>query len=458
MFERIERIVPFTFVFVCALTISFRLMGVIPPIVSPDEFDVSRTIFADAGIGGLLAVFAIVISLTLMGIQFASQEYTHRVMNTYLTSPMLWTMMGSYLITVLYNLYMVALLRHPFNPVFADVSVILQSLCLVLLVPHFVIAVFHLKPDSTISRLLNSLDHNYLKSIKSFLGGEKSHVPHKVDRLLPVVEMVEKCIERGDRATVRAGLEEMLVCYRRFVTSENEVWLSRYFLDYFLRLGREAVIEADDDSIAQVLEVLGEIGRSSYTTTVASLTVNHIHTIGSNALRKEYDVAVEQMIDSLQRIVIASPTADTVEHIFDSYGEIARQLFSLDKKTLVLYFAKRLSEITSVLVEKQDIHGLKKWTAVLEDVGRLAVARDMRDVVHTSIQAMCQAGTCAAQKQLAVCDSLVDSLVRIEREISKTDRELFSEINFAKQEIEKCQKKYCVEVQKDAGIETSDLW
>lgn len=60
MLERFERIIPFTLVLVCAVTISFRLTGVIPSIVSPDEIDISRTIFVDAGIGGLLAVFAIV--------------------------------------------------------------------------------------------------------------------------------------------------------------------------------------------------------------------------------------------------------------------------------------------------------------------------------------------------------------------------------------------------------------
>lgn len=340
--ERIEKIVPLTLITLCIAAIVLRITGIIPSIVATTEFETSRTLFIDAGIGGLLAVFAIVISLTLMGIQFASQEYTHRVMNTYLASVMLWAMMGSYLVTVLYNLYMTALLKQPINTIYADISLILQSLCLILLIPHFVIAVFHLKPDYTITRLLHTVNKEYLESIKGYLGEGNNHVPHKVDRLLPAVEILEKSIERGDRATVRVGLEDMLVCYHRYITSGNEVWLARYFLDYFLRLGREAVIEADDDSIVQVLEVLGEIGYSTSSPSVATFAVANIRTIGSIALKKEYDAAVEQMIDSLQRIITGTGSEEMVERIFESYSEIVRQLFALDKKQLILFLPSDL--------------------------------------------------------------------------------------------------------------------
>lgn len=458
LLERLEKIIPLGLLFLCAVAIVLRVIGVLPHILASGELDMSRTIFVDAGIGGLLAVFAIVISLTLMGIQFASQEYTHRVMNTYLSSVMLWTMMLSYLFTVLYNLYMTAFLDTPVKSVFADVSIILQTLCLVLLVPHFVIAVFHLKPDYTINRILRSLNLTYLASIKPYLADGQSRVPHKVDRLLPAVEIIEKCIERGDRATVRVGLEDLLVCYHKFITRENEVWLSRYFLDYFLRLGREAVIEADDDSVVQVLEVFGEVGVSISSPAIASMAVSHIRNIGSTALKKEFDAAVEQMIDSLRQVALSTGSPDMFGRIFDTYSEITRQLFSQDKKVLILFFIRRLSEMGGALIERQDNAGLKRIVAVMEDIGQLAVTAKMRDVVHEVIQAYYGCGTKAARKEMDACDTAIESLVRIERQISKTDRELFSEVNFAKQEIEQSRVKHAAAAPEDTGIQTSDLW
>jgi hypothetical protein len=456
--KRIEKVLSISLVSLCILAIILRILGILPPIIVSNDIGTSQMIFAGTGIQGLLAVFAIVISLTLMGIQFASQQYTHRVMNTFVRSYMLWTMIGSYLITVLYNLYMTAILHDPVNTLMADISVILQSLCLVLLVPHFVVSLFQMKPDYTINSVLNSVSKDYLHSIKSYLIADKINVPHKIDRLLPAVEILEKSIELGDRATVRMGIEEMLACYRRFVHQENEEWQAKYFLDYFLRLGREAVIEADDDSIAQILEAFGEIGNSTENSAVIYLIVNNIRTIGSAALKKEYDAAVEQMIDSLQSIAIKTPSPDITERILYSLGEIGAQLFTLDKKLLILYLTKRMSEMPVFLVEKKDFSGLKKWAIVLEDTGRIAVGREMRDVVRVVIQSLYQAGINVAKVQADVCDAIIETLVRMERKLPKTDRELYSEINFAKQEIEQNLKRYRADEAKESRIETSDLW
>jgi hypothetical protein len=130
----------------------------------------------------------------------------------------------------------------------------------------------------------------------------------------------------------------------------------------------------------------------------------------------------------------------------------------MDKKVLILFFTRRLAEIVGTLIERQDSDGLKKLMAVIEDIGHLSVNARLRDVIHEVIQAFYHAGTSAARKQLPVCDSLIESLVRIERQISKTDRELYSEINFAKQEIERCLKANTVEEERTSGIQTSDLW
>lgn len=456
--ERVEKILPLSLISICMLGIILRLSGVIPPIVATAEFEISRTIFIDAGIGGLLAVFAIVISLTLMGIQFASQEYTHRVMNTYMQSFMLWSMMGSYLFTVLFNLYMTAFIQQPINTVYADISIMLQSLCLILLIPHFIFAVFHLKPDYTIYRLLDSIDISYLVSIKEFINKGKSNVPHKIDRLLPAIEIIEKSIERGDRATVRIGLEKLLESYSKYVKSDNEEWLSRYFLDYLLRLGRESVIEADDDSIVQVLEMFGEIGRTTASLNVVNLVVNNIRNIGNSALKKEFDAAVEQMIDSLFNILTKTENIEAAQQIIVSYGEIVRQLFHMEKKQLILYLTNRLSKLTETPVLVSNITILKQWTGVLEDIGHLAVKQHMLEVIHVIIDVLYQIGVTVAKQNHEMANYVIECLVRIEQSIVQKDRGLYSEINYAKQEIQKIQNQYAPKTEEKSSIDTSDLW
>ena len=328
--EQVEKAIPLTLILIFATLIGLRGAGVIPPIVATDTFETSRTIFVDAGIGGLLTVLAIVISLTIMSIQFASQVYTHRLMNTYMKSFMLWSMIGIYITTILYNLYMTAIMKTPINTTYSDVSVLLQSLCLIMIIPHFVIAVIHLKPDFTIGIILRSIDKEYIASLESFISKGKGRVPSKVDRLLPAVEIIEKSIERGDRETVRVALEELYDCYQKNINSGNEDWAARYFIDYLLRIGREAIIEADDDSIVQVLRMLSDIGSSISAVNVSRVVVDDINTIGLGALKKDLDAGVEQMIDSLQQILRSNATDEISHKIFDSYGNLTE-----DRKSVV---------------------------------------------------------------------------------------------------------------------------
>ena len=456
--ERLDKVLPLTLITLVLIIIGLRVAGVFPPILATDEFEISRTIFIDAGIGGLLAVLAIVISLTLMGIQFASQEYTHRVMNTYLKSYMLWSMIISYIATVLYNLYMTASMQPTPDTIYAEISVLLQSLCLIMLIPHFIMAVIHLKPDYTIGRILRSVNQDYILSLERHIGDGKGRVPTTIDRLLPAVEIIERSISRGDRETVRWALEGIQGCYEQYVNPENEHWAARYFLDYLLRIGREAVIEADDDSIVQVLNMLGDIGSSTSTVSSCQIVIEEITTIGLGAVKKDYDAAGEQTIDSLQQIMLAGVTEKALDTMFKSVDELTELLFSLDKRRLIKYLTDRLSGVTDVMIANQDHAMINKWCAALEKIGRNAVINKLRDIVNDTIQAFYHVGTLATRNQLDIVSQVIEPLLRIEREVDPGDRELVSEIEYVKKEIEEETQKNTVEDEKETGIDTSDLW
>jgi len=453
-----EKVVPLTLIAVFLFVILLRVSGVIPTILTTDEFEISRTIFVDAGIGGLLAVLAIVISLTLMGIQFASQEYTHRVMNTYMKSVMLWSMIITYIATVLYNLYMTAFLKLPVDTMYADISVLLQTLCLIMLVPHFINAVIHLRPDYTLGRIMRTIDEEYVSSLHGFLTEGRGRVPSEVDRLLPAVEIIEKSIARGDRETVRVALEGIHDLYNRYVTPENEDWVARYFLDYLLRIGREAIIEADDDSLVQVLGVFGDIGVSASGMTAARKVVEDIDIIGIGALRKDYDAAVEQMVDSLHQMLRPEAAEETCEAIFSSSSELADQLFLLAKKRLIRYLIGSLANLRETVLENQERGWIKNWSSVMEIVGRSAVAHRFRDVVHEAIQGFYLMGTSAARREQDSTSYTIEPLLRMEREVAQQDRELVAEIEYVKNEIEQAIRKHVTGEEAEAGIDTSDLW
>ncbi|MBI4216784.1 MAG: DUF2254 domain-containing protein [Chloroflexi bacterium] len=456
--EHLEKVLPLTLIAIFGALIGLRVGGILPSFLATGEFDISLNLLINSGIGGVLFILTMVISISIMTIQFASQEYTHRVMTTYIRSFMVWSMIGVYLATILYDLYLTASLTRPVNPLWADVSVLLQSLCFIMLVPHVVITVAYLRPDLTIGRILRSVDRKYISTIEPALRRGKGQIPSKVDRLLLAVEVIEKCLERGDRATVRVALEDLHACCQRWVKAENEAWLSPYFLSYLLRLGRQAIIEGDDDSMAQVLAILGEIGGSLASVEARQVVIEDINTLGLGALKGDYDVAVEQMIDSLERILRSPLPEAPTSRIFDICGELAAHLFPADKRRLIRHLIGSLAGLTEMAVAKQERALIRKWSVLMEEIGRAAISHKFRDEAHRSIQAFYHMGTLGAQNGVDATGYVVESLVRMEREVGAGDRELLGEIEYAKKEVEGSRRKHGAAEKEEGGIDTSDLW
>ena len=56
-----------------------------------------RSIYTDIGVQTTAGIFAIVMSLSLVAIQFAAQEYSHRIMEYYIKSVIFWSTVVVYL-------------------------------------------------------------------------------------------------------------------------------------------------------------------------------------------------------------------------------------------------------------------------------------------------------------------------------------------------------------------------
>ncbi len=454
--DKVDKLVPLGLISIFTILILLRILGIIPHIIATDEFEVSRTLLMDGGVGTLVSVFSIVISLSLMGVQTASQEYTHRIMKTYLKSVMLWSMFVIYIGTVLYNIYMVAFLQPVPNTLYTDIAVLLISLCLVMLIPHFLIGLAYLKPDSIIDIILKAVDREYIAHITGTLE-QHEQLADSDDRLLPAVEIIEKCIGKGDRATVRVALDSMYNSFTRNVDSRNEDSVTRYFLDYFLRIGREALIEKDDDSLVQVLGIMRNISEGVSSPGITKAAIEDISDIGLGAAKEEFDGAVEQMIDSLKKIVQTRKSDDTVTMTLDTYDGLSLALFPLRKKGLIIHLLDALMELGKMIVEKRSGTLTTRYLSVVEGTGISAIREKIREASHHVVLALCEFGCALARNGEASARYAVESLIRLEREAG-VDRELVSEIDFAKKQVESCIAPEAGNEKGTAGLDTSDLW
>ncbi len=433
------------------------IIGVITDVISfrfaTANIESALHIFAHPGVGALAGILAIVISLTLMAVQFASQEYSHRIMGAYIKSTTFWSLIGVYTFAILYNVYAIGSVGETVEPKVVEVSMLLTTLCLILLIPHFVFTMAHLRPNFIISEIFRTMDSKYLDSIKKYSQGGRLVVPSEEDRLLPAIETIEKSIKKGDRTTTRTALDELYDYYSNLASDAPEEYKRQYFMDYMLRIGREAILSVDDDSVVQILEMLGRAGSSS----PSKLVVEHTQMLGIGALKRDYDAAVQQMIDSLGLMLAAVPDEEVMDRIYQVFSDLSDELFSVRKSRMLQYLIDGVAGLTETIVHTGNKLMLNRSIEVLERVGRNAATSDMRDVLRSSIQAFHKIGVAVVRQELATSDDLVRPLLRIEYDTNQKNRDIIGEIQYITKEIERDARPQASS-EAEGGIDTSDLW
>lgn len=466
-----ERIIILVLISVFLVLISLSLADLAPFTLANEDLDNARGVLEGVGVEGLSAIFAIVISLTLMAVQFASQQYTHRIMDLHIKSLIFWSVVVIYLGSLLYNIFMLGRLSEPIEGRYIEVSMLLTTLCFIMLIPYFFITMVRLRPETVISNLLSKLDEQYLNSIKELLTEGERRIPSEADKLLPITEIIERSIGTGDRGSARFGIEEIFTCYMAYLSTENEVYVSPYFLGHILGVGREAIIEADDDSMVHVLAIFGKAGTHAITQKMdftTKLVLENISIIGFKVL-KDYDVATQQMIDSLQSMLRAQmsvqESSDELRaRIFTLCQDAADALITLEKYRLVKYLVNSFAELIDIMVETKHYDEIERTGELLEGVGVHAVNLGLRDIIHQSVHLLHRIGISSAKNKLVwytpqapvnIAERMIDHLLKIEgntlryRAKSKEYDTMINEIEYARRDIEKYLEK---------KTDFSDLW
>jgi RNA-binding protein YhbY len=300
---------------------------------------------------------------------------------------------------------------------------------------------------------------------------KEATVKSESDRMLPIIEIIEKSIIKGDASTARFGLDEINGCYLRYLTEENEAYVSPYFLNHILGVGRAAIIAANDDSMLHVLRIFSEVGIHTVTKRMdrsTKMVLEDIGIIGFKVL-KDYDAVTQQLADSLRGILraiigINNCNVEILTQIFALYRNASDELFTLKKDRMITYILNSFSGLLDLMVENKRYEVIGGTTELLERTGVRAVSFDVRDAIHQSVQSLHKIGISFAKdasvldsQEVAVniAESTIDHLLKIEGETlkykskSKEFEAIINEIEYAKKDIEKYLEK---------GVDFSDLW
>ncbi|MBI4203378.1 MAG: hypothetical protein HY532_09735 [Chloroflexi bacterium] len=392
-------------------------------------------LYTEVSVQTTAGIFAIIVTLSLVAIQFASQEYTHRIMDSYVKSIMFWSTIIVYLGVMVTGIVLQANATEEENVRLIGVTVIGSILTLALLVPHFVITAAYLKPEFIINKMLRRVDRQYLASVAPALERGQGRVDSKVDRLLPVAEIIQRAIDRGDLATTRGALERLHQTYLTHAEKLNLLSIERYFLDYLMRIGRKAISDKDEEEAAvQTIAIMGVVGCTGPAGLVA---VENIDSLGFTALRQESEPVVHQMIDSLRTVFDSTPTQEARNAVLASYQDLVGRLASSQSERVLRHLVTTLTNLAEKAMASGDRKTSARCLDLLEAAGHDAAAHKIVGVVLQTTRSLQGIGVTAARADPATAEPIVRALLRMERAISPSERELIAATEFARQDIER---------------------
>ncbi|NQW19142.1 MAG: hypothetical protein HQ477_00230 [Chloroflexi bacterium] len=423
------------------------------------DADRFQVVYTDIGIQTTAGIFAIVISLSLVAIQFAAQEYSHRIMEYYVRSVIFWSTLIVYLGIIVLAMLLQARSDGFESPRTVALVLIASILAVALLIPHFIVTASYLKPDFIIEKLLRRISTKYVAGLKLTSTGEVDVAPRN-DRLLPVVEITERSIDRGDLTTTRSAIDRVIALQFELKSVVSGAVIDRYFADHLTRIGRKAVNQSDEEeAAARAIKALERIGAEG----APVIAAERIDLLGFIALRNGSDGAVEQMIHSLSVIAVTQQN-EVLFKVIDSYQALVGRLASGGYDQLLIMLADRVSELADQVPSGVNI--LSRYLDLLESIGHDAADNRLIRVVLHVINVIRDRGVSIASNDAAEANAIVLRMLRIEQAMNSSEREALAVIGFARAEVEQAPKGSKVNRQPDelkngesaSDDGFSDLW
>ncbi|NQW17810.1 MAG: hypothetical protein HQ478_10035 [Chloroflexi bacterium] len=393
-------------------------------------------IYTEVGLQTTAGIFAIVISLSLVAIQFAAQEYSHRIMEYYIRSVIFWSTIVVYLGIMIMTIILQAGVDDPQSTRAGAIVIVASVLAIVLLVPHFIITAAYLKPEFIVEKLLRRVDDEFLSGLdESDLANGLSS---SQDRLLPVVEICERSIDRGDLTTTRAAISRMIGRYEAIPESIQGTSIDNYFIEHLTRMGRKAVAHADEEEAAghviRGIETIGGI-RSP------SLAIERIDILGFMAVRHETEAAIAQMIASLLGLSQKTTDIGATATILTSYQALIHRLIVGDYDRILRQLSEAVESLSKASTRAGAVDDTARALDVLEAIGHDAASAGLVRVVLDVTARLKNAGVSAAESNPDSAQETVLRLLRIERALDQSERDALATLAFARGEVEAAVKR-----------------
>jgi len=195
------------------------------------------------------AVIALVVTLTLIAVQLASQAYSPRVMDLFKKHPFFWLLLLLYVVSILYDVIILGtvdkemsyLLEHRIS-----FAILLAGLAFFALFPYTFDVMNHLKPENVAANLANKVNSREFKKDDYYF--------------ISLTHMIKRAIKDDDTITACAGIQQIgkiyKKCTKKIKDGQKYDEILNNFLDNLTRIHDIALIKNDQESAIAIVHTV----------------------------------------------------------------------------------------------------------------------------------------------------------------------------------------------------------
>jgi tetratricopeptide (TPR) repeat protein len=252
------------------------------------------------------AVFALVITLSLVAVQISASSYSARVIKLFKGMPDFWILILIYIFSIFYGLAVLKMIDQDTENLKYNISIsyVLGVYAFVALVPYFLNVIELTNPYTLISILSKNINENKILS--------SLHMGDRNDPFQPLMDIIYASIKKYDIGIVFDGLEAMESKINFILNNAKEEndkidEIIFQFLSHVSGLGKLAGDRRDEDIALMVASILNGIGidaaKRSFNK-VAAKTIRALGPFGINCVENNLEYPASRVIFSLRSIGI----------------------------------------------------------------------------------------------------------------------------------------------------------
>lgn len=317
-------------------------------------------------IQSLAAILAIVVTLTLIAVQLASQRYTPRLMKEFLTFSWFWLLLFGFSFAMILSISSLYYLEEYGGPtsvaVMGPIMMTLVSLTYLFIYIKLVIGLLSLTTiiDTFLSRINKGFFDQLSKETESTILSQTEiiDIPED-DKLVPVVDITINAIKRYDVETARIALHRIGNSYidrisDGIVSEENEKHVSTYFFNHLRRVFNVSLRYNDEETIDELNLILRNMAKPVYEkkfTASAKRVLELLALMGEELVKEGLKVRFSTTLASLA--VLGSyaienkleTIAERVAKGLNSLGEMAiRRNMEIESQTALRYLESMITK------------------------------------------------------------------------------------------------------------------